>query len=62
MGNITSGGNNTKVAFKNCAPFRYCATEINRTFIDRAERINIAMPMYNLVEYSDKYSDSFGSL
>ena len=33
-GNITSGGNNTKAAFKNCAPFRKCRTEINETFID----------------------------
>ena len=29
--------NNTKVAFKNCAPFRICRTEINDTFIDEAE-------------------------
>ena len=25
-GNITSGGNNTKAAFKNCTPFRKCRT------------------------------------
>ena len=36
---------NTKVAFKNCAPFRKCITEINETFIDDAEHINITMPM-----------------
>ena len=35
---------------------------INETFIDEAEHINIAMPMYNLVEYSDNYSDTSGSL
>ena len=28
MGNITSGGNNTKAAFKNCAPFRTCITHV----------------------------------
>ena len=61
-GNITSGGNDTKVAFKNCAPFRKCRTEINETFVDEAEHINIAMPMYNLIEYSDNYSDTSGSL
>ena len=38
-GNITSGGNNTKAAFKNCAPFRKCRTEINETFFDEAEYI-----------------------
>ena len=35
--NVTSGDNNTKVAFKNCAPFEKCRTEINETFIDDAE-------------------------
>ena len=60
--NVTGGDANTKVAFKNCAPFRKCRTEINETFIDEAEHINIAMPMYNLIEYSDNYSDTSGSL
>ena len=26
------------------------------------QNINIAMPMYNLIEYSDNYSDTSGSL
>ena len=60
--NITGGNNNTKLAFKNCAPFKKCKTEINETFVDDAEHINIAMPMYNLIEYSDNYSDTSGSL
>ena len=34
----------------------------NETFIDEAEDINIAMPMYNLIEYSDDYSDTLESL
>ena len=53
--------NNTKVAFKNCAPFMKCRTETNETFIDETEH-NIAMPMYNLIEYSGSYSDTSGSL
>ena len=63
-GNINVAGDdaNTKVAFKNCAPFTKCITEINETFIDDAEHINITMPMYNLIEYSDNYSDISGSL
>ena len=32
--NITSGDDNTKVAFKNCAPFKKYKTEINETFAD----------------------------
>ena len=59
---ITGGNENTKVAFKNCAPFIKCITEINGTFVDEADFINIAMPMYNLIEYSNNYSDTSGSL
>ena len=63
-GNITveRGNQNTKVAFKNCTPFKDCRTEINDTFVDYANFINIIMLMYNLIEYSDSYSDSSGSL
>ena len=35
---------------------------MNETFVDKIEHINIAMPMYNLIEYSDNYSDTPGSL
>ena len=59
---VVGASNNTKVAFKNCAPFRKCRTEVNEAFIDEAEHINIAMPMYNLIEYNDNYSDTSGSL
>ena len=59
---VVGANNNTKIASKNCAPFRKCRTEINETFIDEAEHINVAMPMYNLIEYSDNYSDLSGSL
>ena len=36
--------------------------EINDTFVDYADFINTAMSMYNLIEYSDNYSDTSGSL
>ena len=32
------------------------------TFVDEADFINIAMPIYNLIEYSYNYSDTSGSL
>ena len=51
-----------QVVFKNCAPFKDCRTEINDTFVDYANFINITMSMYNLIEYSDNYSDTSGSL
>ena len=59
---VVGGDANTKVALKNCALFRERRTENNDTFIDEAEHINIAMLMYNLIEYSDNYSDTSGSL
>ena len=52
----------TQVAFKNCAPFKDCRMEIDGTFVGYADFINIAMPMYNLMEYCDSYSDGSGSL
>ena len=39
-----------------------CQTKRNEIVTDKAEHINIAMPMYNLIEYSDNYSDTSGSL
>ena len=53
---------NKKVRFKNCAPFTNCISKINNTQIDNAEHIDIVMPMYNLIEYSDNYSKTSGSL
>ena len=71
-GNITinntdaagAAANNTnkKVLFKKCAPFTNCISKINNTQIDNAEYIDIVMLMYNLIEYSNNYSKTSGSL
>ena len=53
---------NKKVVFKNCAPFTDCISKINNTQVDNAKDIDIVMPMYNLIEYSDNYSKTSGSL
>ena len=53
---------NKKVIFKNCAPFTNCISEINNTQIDNAKDTDIVMPMYNLIEYSDNYAKTTGSL
>ena len=42
--------------------FRKCRTDINETFVDEAEYINVAVSMYNLIDYSDNYSGTSGSL
>ena len=53
---------NKKGIFKNCAPLTNCISEINNTQIDNAKDIDIVMPMYNLIEYSDNYAKTTGSL
>ena len=44
----------TKLAFKNNAPFICWITKIDNIFIENAGDLAIIMPMYNLVEYSKK--------
>ena len=53
---------NKGVIFKNCAPFAKCINGINNTDIENAQDIDIVMSMYNLIEYSDNYSKTSGSL
>ena len=52
----------TNVAFKNCAPFKRCVTHINDEHVETAKNLGIIMHMYNLIENSDSYEDSSGSL
>ena len=59
---VENAAASTIVTFKNCAPFTRCATHINDEHVETAENLDIIMPMYNLIEYSDNYSDSPGSL
>ena len=62
-GTIRAAANaNTRLALKNCAPFTKCNLEINDEHIDKAENLDIVMPMYNLIEYSDNYQDSSATL
>ena len=52
----------TNVEFKNCAPFTRCVTHINDELVETAKNLDIIISMYNLIEHSDNYADSFGSL
>ena len=47
---------------KNCVPFTKCNLEINDEHVDTAENLDITMPMYNLIEYSDNSQDSSATL
>ena len=58
----TNAVNAIRLAFKNCAPFTKCNLEINDEHVDTAENLDIVMPMYNLIEYSDNYQDSLVTL
>ena len=53
---------NSRLALNNCAPFTKCNLEINDEHVDTAENLDITMPMYNLIEYSDNYQDSSATL
>ena len=69
---IAGTGNNTAakqadernkgVVCKNCAPIINCKSEINNKEIDNAKDIDLVMPMYSLIEYSENYSNTFGIL
>ena len=39
-----------------------CISQINNTQIDNAKDTDIVMSMYNLIEYSDNYSKTSGSV
>ena len=54
----TNAVNATRLAFKNCAPFTKCNLEINDEHVSTTEYLDIVMPMYNLIEYSDNNHDS----
>ena len=67
-GTITVTGNhprdrqNRPLISKNNAPFISCITRINGELIEDADDLDIAMPMYNLLEYSKNYRKTVGSL
>ena len=54
--------NATRLTLKNFVPFTICISEINDEHVDTAENLDIVMPMYNLIEYSDNYQDSSATL
>ena len=51
----------TNFAFKYCATFTRCVTHINDEHAETTENLDIIIPIYNLIEYSDNYADYSGS-
>ena len=62
VANRQAAERNKGVVFKNCAPFTNSKSQINNTEIGNAKDIDIVMPMYNLIEYSDNYTKTSESL
>ena len=50
------------ISFENNAPFINCISKINGTLIGNAEDLDVAMPKYNLLDYSKNYRKTIGSL
>ena len=50
------------LAFKFNAPFISCISKRNGVLIENAEELDIAMAMFNLIEYSKNYRKTTGSL
>ena len=61
-GNIQNKPANSVVAFNIAAQCRTCDVTINDEHVGKTEELDIIMPMYNLLESSDNYQDSTGSL
>ena len=56
------GDGHTRIAFNNCSASTKYLNHINNEHVDNADNLDIIMPIYNLIEYSDNYSDTSGSL
>ena len=59
--NIVIGHQITQVTFNYCTLFTKCITKIDGRTIDDAEDLDLAIPMYNLTEYSLNYLETAGS-
>ena len=57
-----AGERDKGVIVKNCAPFTDRISVINNTQIYNTKDLDVVMPMYNLIEYSNNYSKTSGSL
>ena len=55
---VAANNENKKVIFKSYAPFIDCINGINNTQINNAKDIEVVMTMYNLIEYSDNYTET----
>ena len=50
---VGAGRSDKQSILKNCAPFIDSIREINNTYVGNAKDLDVVMPIYNLIEYSD---------
>ena len=62
MGRNNANNANKNVIIKNCASFTDCISKINNAQADNSKDIVMVLPVYNLIEYSNHYSKTWGSL
>ena len=59
---VENGNDATRVAIKNCHPFTRATFKLNNEQVDTADNLDLTMNLYNMLEYSDNYADTTGSL
>ena len=59
---VMGGDDNTVVVFKNCHPFTTAIIRLNDEQVEIADSLDLTMSLYNMLNYSDNYSDTTGSL
>ena len=62
IGTVANPKNRKNIIIISFAPFTDWIVEINGTQIDNANEIHIVMSIYNLIQYSDNYCATPGSL
>ena len=59
---VENGNDATRVAIKNCHPFTKASFKLNNEQVDTADNLDLTMNLVNMLEYSDNYADTTGSL
>ena len=57
---VQNGNDTIRVAIKNCPPFTKAFLKLNDSQVDTADDLDLAMNLYNMLEYSDNYADTTG--
>ena len=59
---VVGANNNTRVVFKNCDPLSKAIVNLNDEYVETSDHLDLTMNLYNIIDYSDNYADTTGSL